>query len=235
MLSNGVYDTFMDHKTLQIAYIDTPMQNTAKKVQILKFSKIIEKLFFSFLCETTQNTNQGSQKQSGRSVGKLRPCSKASKNKIWTCAHQAQARIDDNRPKIENRPKSCIIDDSRPIWLVPDVRNSICSRNDAPDPCASNGGSHVVGRHTGAILRASQGARISKSGSGRRFRFRESLLSRARRDFAARGNPRRIAPVCRPTTCDPPLDAHGSGASFREQIGLRTSGTSQIGLESSIT
>ncbi len=45
---------------------------------------------------------------------------------------------------------------------------------------------------------------------------------------------RRIAPVCRPTTCDPPLDAHGSGASFREQIVLRTSGTSQIGLESPI-
>ena len=32
----------MDRKTLKIAYINTPMQNTAKKLQILKFSKIFE-------------------------------------------------------------------------------------------------------------------------------------------------------------------------------------------------
>ena len=32
----------MDRKTFKIAYINTPMQNTAKKLQILKFSKIFE-------------------------------------------------------------------------------------------------------------------------------------------------------------------------------------------------
>ena len=132
------------------------------QIQILRFFVVARSAAFRRPRKSTQNPIQLSQKQSTHGVGKLIPCFRAAQNPKWTCAHQAQAPIEDNMPKIKNRPKSCIIGDSRPIWLVPDVRNTICSRNDAPDPCASNGGSHVVGRHTGAILRASHGARISK-------------------------------------------------------------------------